>query len=103
MTKFFALLCLILCLSGFQANAQSRQVSGKVSDIKTNEPLIGVSVRLKGTNAGTSTDVSGNFRLTITGSNPVLSVSYTGYQSKEVPVASQQTFDIKLQEDAQAL
>lgn len=103
MTKFFALLCLTLCLSGFQANSQSRQVSGKVSDIKTNEPLIGVSVRLKGTNAGTSTDVSGNFRLAVTGSNPVLSVSYTGYQSKEVPVGSNQTFDIKLQEDAQAL
>ncbi|HRO41669.1 MAG TPA: TonB-dependent receptor [Flavipsychrobacter sp.] len=60
------------------------KITGKVSDEKTGEPLIGATVLIKGTANGTATDVDGNFILTADPRTHTLEVKYIGYQSKEI-------------------
>ena len=67
-----------------QAPQQNIKVSGQVVD-PDGEPLIGATVRVKGAENGTMTDLDGNFQLDVPG-NGTLVVSYVGYQDKEVAV-----------------
>jgi TonB-linked SusC/RagA family outer membrane protein len=69
-------------------------VKGKVVDAK-GEPLIGVNIRLQGTNQGTTTDVNGNFSIDAP-VNGVLEISYIGYEKKVVTVTGSQTLNITL-------
>src|SRR5690606_25360247 len=72
--------------------------------IDTNgEPLIGVNVPVKGTNTGAATDFDGNFSLTDVEEDAVLVVSYIGYQTREIPVNRQISFQIVLESDSQLL
>lgn len=60
------------------AHAQSALVTGTVSDAETGEPLIGVSVLVKGTSVGTATDIDGKYSVKAPGDG-VISFSYIGY------------------------
>jgi hypothetical protein len=60
------------------ASAQERTVTGKVSDIQTGAPVQGVTVRVKGTTAGTSTNATGEFSLKVPSSDSVLVYSNVG-------------------------
>ncbi len=71
-------------------------VTGKVVS-PTGQPLIGASVTVKDSNIGTSTDVDGNFSITVP-DNAVLVVSSVGFETQEVPVAGQTTLTITMQE-----
>ena len=104
MTKTLLSVCFLLFLCG-AALAQNRQVTGTIIDQETNEPIIGASVLIKGTTAGTQSDVSGRFKLNIPASgNTVLVIRYIGYKTKEVAVAANQNnLSIKLAGDAQQL
>ena len=64
-------------------------------------PLQGVSVTLKGTNIGTTTDAEGKFTITVPPKG-VLVISSIGFTSQEVPLNGQATLTIQLQEDRQA-
>ncbi|TCO30955.1 TonB-dependent receptor [Pedobacter psychrotolerans] len=65
--------------------AQTGKISGAVTDKKTGETLIGVTVRIKGTTKGVSTDVDGKYILqAIATGKYTLEFSYVGYQTKEV-------------------
>ncbi len=77
-------------------------VRGKVTD-ERNNGLPGVNVLEKGTTNGTITDVDGNFSLSVEGSSSVLVFSSIGYQTQEVAVGDQQTFNISLQTDTREL
>lgn len=82
-------------------------ISGKVSD-EQGGGLPGVSVVLKGTQRGTTTDVEGNFKISIQdGSqesvNPSLIFSFVGYLSQELPVGNRTTMDVSLKVDTKAL
>ena len=90
MKKFLLNLLLIgslmtWALPSLTAQSNPVRITGKVADVN-GDPLIGVSVVLKGSTTGTITDFSGSFTLTSTSSNPVLLVSYVGYTSQEVAV-----------------
>ncbi|MDI9861791.1 TonB-dependent receptor [Flectobacillus roseus] len=78
-------------------------VSGKIVDSKTNEPLIGAAVQIKGTTNGSTTDVNGDFSL-ITGQKLPFSViiSFVGYLKKEVVITADKA-EIKLDEDVSQL
>jgi TonB-linked SusC/RagA family outer membrane protein len=78
------LLTILLVLSSFQIFAQ-RIVTGTVQD-NTGEGLIGVTVLEKGTKNGTVTGFEGNFSITVPESASYLTISYTGYTNKEVPI-----------------
>lgn len=82
--------------------AQQQTVSGKVTD-ENSEPLPGVTVLMKGTNIGTSTDFDGNFSID---ANPgdVLSFSFVGYATQEITITDNiTTLDITLTEDKNIL
>lgn len=92
---------IILLLAGMNAWAQTKQVSGVVTD-GTGETVIGASVLEKGTTNGTITDLDGKFILTVN-ENAVLQISYVGYTTLEVPVKGKTSFNITLKEDSEML
>ncbi|GAB3538948.1 TonB-dependent receptor [Spirosoma fluminis] len=77
-------------------------VSGRVTDEQGNG-LPGVSVVVKGTTQGTTTDVEGRFRISAPDTRAVLVFSFVGYIKQEITVGSQQTISVKLAPDDQTL
>lgn len=73
----------------------SAQISGKVTDAG-GEGLPGVSIKVKGTNTGTTTDLDGNYRLTV--SDGILEFSYTGFATQEIAVAGRAVIDVVMTE-----
>lgn len=83
---------------------QKTMVSGTVLDKTTNEPLIGVSVVVKGVaNAGTITDMDGKFTLKLPYAEAPLVFSYLGYQPQEIIPGAKKELTVLLQEDTKAL
>lgn len=76
----------------------SRSVSGTIVDKQTNEPLIGVTVQLKGGTTGTITDVDGNYKIEAP-SGSTLIFSYIGYIQQEIPVNDQTTINVFMTEN----
>ncbi|PSL47955.1 TonB-linked SusC/RagA family outer membrane protein [Chitinophaga niastensis] len=70
-------------------------VTGRVMS-DGNEPMPGVSVRIKGSNVGTTTDVDGKFTLTVPDKHAVLVVSFIGFQQQEIAINDQVFIPIKL-------
>ena len=77
-------------------------VKGKVTDNK-GAGLPGVSVKQKGANKSTITDVQGNYVLTVSGENPVLVFSFIGFQSQEIAVENKTVINVVLVENASNL
>ena len=83
--------------------AQNIQVKGTVVSGTDNGPLPGVNVVLKGnTSVGTITDIDGNFSLSVP-SDAVLTISYIGFVTQDVPVNGQTALNISLAEDNETL
>lgn len=74
--------------------AQDRKISGKVTD-ETNQALIGVSVKIKGTNVGMATDLNGAFEL-IAKPGDILTFSYLGFTPKELRVTNEKVYNVSL-------
>ena len=95
--------------TGRTAKVQATQsnkitVSGTVLDKTTNDPLIGVSVVVKGVaNAGTITDMDGKFTLKLPYAEAPLVFSYLGYQPQEIVPGAKKELAVLLQEDTKAL
>ncbi len=82
--------------------AAVRTVSGTVTDGK--DPLPGVSVVLKGTARGTTTDVAGKFSLSVPDESVTLACSYIGYEPQEITLSpGQTTVDVALKVDQKTL
>jgi TonB-linked SusC/RagA family outer membrane protein len=94
--KHLLLLALIL-FTGIAATAQSR-ITGTIKDGLLGETIVGANVVERGTNNGTSTDVNGNFTLTVKDLNATLQVNYTGYSELLVPLNGRTQVDINLSE-----
>jgi TonB-linked SusC/RagA family outer membrane protein len=86
-----AALCLLTTIN---VMAQTR-VTGRVTD-ETQKPLQGVSVVVKGTANGTTTNAAGEFSIAVPSSNSVLVFSYVGYTTQEQRVGSNTTFNLSL-------
>ncbi|PWG82255.1 SusC/RagA family TonB-linked outer membrane protein [Pararcticibacter amylolyticus] len=80
---------------------QPRSISGIVLD-ETGQPIIGASIKEKGTTKGTVTDVKGQFTLNA-GENSLLEISYIGYVTQIVKVGSSGTLRISMKADEQSL
>jgi iron complex outermembrane receptor protein len=96
----FLLMLMVFFQTGF---AQSRTISGKVTDSKDGSPVPNASVLVKGTNQGTTTDASGNFRIVVENNNAVLVISSVGFGQLEVPVGTQTVLSINLTNTQAAL
>lgn len=84
----FACLLVAICLSHASALAQI-DVSGKVIPDNDGSPLPGVSIIIKGTTVGPTTDASGNYRISVPDRYSVLVFSYAGFVSEEISVGDQ--------------
>ncbi|WP_028295334.1 SusC/RagA family TonB-linked outer membrane protein [Olivibacter sitiensis] len=94
------LLALLMVWAMYGAMAQNK-VTGVVRDT-LNAPLPGVSIRIKGSAQGTTTDVNGQFTLTVD-PNATLRFTYTGFVAQEVPLNGRTTLNVILQEDTNEL
>ncbi|HLR38673.1 MAG TPA: carboxypeptidase-like regulatory domain-containing protein, partial [Chitinophagaceae bacterium] len=72
-----------------------QDVSGQIVDAEGN-PLVGVTIKVKGTNTGTVTDVDGNYSLEGVPEDATLVVSYVGFETKEVPLNGKNELNITL-------
>ncbi len=95
----FFLLGVLLCLPIYAQNAVS--VSGTVTDA-SGVPLPGVSIIIKNSTTGTTTDFDGNYSIN-TSSNDVLVFNYLGYKKQEVPVNGKASINISMEEEAGVL
>src|SRR3954452_11507000 len=88
-------LMLLLALLCFAiAHAQSRMVSGKVTD-QNNQPVEGASVVVKGTTRGTSADAQGNFSIAAA-PGEVLQISSVNFSPSEITVGNETSLSITL-------
>jgi TonB-linked SusC/RagA family outer membrane protein len=89
------LLFMLMAVAPFLAWAQ-REVTGRVTDAKNGTPLTGVSVTVKGTRTGTTTDQDGRFRISVP-ANSILVFSNVGFADKEV-AADASTVNVTLEQ-----
>lgn len=98
----YLILLIIGLFQAVDAFSQSRTLQGRVTN-KANEPIVGVSISLKETKNGVSTDERGRFSITYPAAGAVLSVRNLGYQSQEIILQNQQDIAIILDDDNQEL
>ncbi|MBL7472392.1 SusC/RagA family TonB-linked outer membrane protein [Robertkochia sediminum] len=95
------LFCAVLLLTQW-VQAQSQTVSGTVTDAVNGIPLTGVSVAVKGTTVGTTTDFDGNYSITVDGES-VLVFSFIGFSTREISVEGRSVIDLEMLEDLEQL
>lgn len=99
----YFLILLMTCFFYQNLKAQNNiTVTGTVTDHK-GETLIGVGILLKGTKTGTSTNNQGQYSISISGTNPVLVISYLGFLTREIPVNNRTKIDVTLEPDTKSL
>lgn len=92
----------LACAMSTAIMAQSRNVQGRIVDAKSNEPLIGVTVKEAGTSHGVVTDLDGCFTISVSPDAKLL-VSYVGYKNLQVPVKGKNKLMVLLEENSEIL
>ncbi len=95
-------LLLMLLLPALAWAQAARTVTGTVVD-ELGEPLIGVSVTIPGQTGGVTTDLDGNFRISLPAGADKVSFSYVGYNTKEVTVGADTHLNVALEPSSQSL
>ncbi|MBC7923734.1 MAG: TonB-dependent receptor [Ferruginibacter sp.] len=106
MKKSYSLIKMALLLAvflGFTDLKAQNAVTGTVTSATDNSGLPGISVLVKGTSTGTSTDPDGKYRLVNVPDNATLVFSFIGFLPQEIPVGNRTTIDVALAEDVQKL
>lgn len=98
--SFLVLLALISY--GSFAYGQRITVSGTITDAANGDPIPGVTVLIKGTTQGTSTDMDGKYSIQAE-TNSLLVISFVGYETQEVPVNGRAIVDVALKTATQAI
>lgn len=98
---YTATMLVVMCLFSFSAYAQQKEVTGKVSDADGN-PLAGVTVIVKGTNRGTTTDAQGNYQIKVDAKD-ALTFSYIGYADYEENVGTKTSVNVAMNEASEQL
>ena len=95
----------ILCLIATVGAAAQDVLQGRVIDARTQEPVIGAAIQIRGTHNNTVSDIDGNFSLKITGEEPyTLDVTFVGYLAQEIEVYdTSEPVEILLRENTRLL
>lgn len=94
---------MLFMLLGSTVLAQTRAISGKVTDAGDGSPLPGVTITVTGSSAGTTSDANGNYRLDLPASAKSLTFSFIGYTARQVPLSESATINVKLTQSSNAL
>jgi TonB-linked SusC/RagA family outer membrane protein len=81
----------------------TKKITGIVTDAGTGEPLVGVNVVIKGTTIGAITDVKGKFSVDVTEEGAVLTFSFVGYSTIEIPYTGQTNVEVKMSSEITTL
>lgn len=99
-------MCLLAIVLSFVTalglQAQTGTVSGVVSDAKTNEPVVGAALMVKGTTRGVSSNADGSYSLRAS-KGEVIVCQFFGYKTVEITVGASTKIDFALEEDTQTL
>lgn len=95
--KLFLFLCIFVTNFAF-----GQKITGKVTSAKDGDPLPGVSVQVKGTNTGTSSDANGSYSIAASQGSTLI-FSYIGFESKEINIGNQTVVNISMSEDVSSL
>ncbi|HTQ27782.1 MAG TPA: SusC/RagA family TonB-linked outer membrane protein, partial [Puia sp.] len=83
-----ALCFFVLLLTGTGLFAQ-RQITGKITDRLSNQPVPGASIKVKGTTNGVQSGNDGSFSISVSTPNPVLVITSVGFETQEVNVGNE--------------
>jgi TonB-linked SusC/RagA family outer membrane protein len=90
------LIALLQSLSIYASQGNQLPVKGVVVDDQ-NKPLAGVTVQVKGTTLGTTTDKDGEYSISVADGKAVLVFSFIGFKSQEITVGDRQTIDVTME------
>ncbi|GAB6008220.1 SusC/RagA family TonB-linked outer membrane protein [Dysgonomonas reticulitermitis] len=100
--RFLSLICISLfLLCGQNAFAQQKEIKGTVTDLQ-GEPLIGVTIAVKGTTKATMTDIDGKYSLSVGSDAKTLVATFVGMKPNEKPIAGN-TIDFVLEDASSEL
>ncbi len=91
----------LIAIRSADKDEQDIKIAGRITN-ENGEPLQGVSISVKGTSRGTTTDNNGNFTLTVPENATVL-ISFIGFTTQEVAVNNQATINIKMVQSQQQM
>ncbi len=94
----FILCFTVLYFSNAQAQTGSIKISGVVSD-NEGQTIIGASIKLKGTNISTITDLQGRYSISVNNSKSIIVISSVGFLNKDVTVGNNKIINVTLSED----
>ena len=95
---------LFLLFLGMQiAFAQGKVISGKITSANDGTTIPGVQVMVKGTSTGTTTDMDGNYSLTVSATAQILQFSFIGMKSVEVEIGNQTVISLAMEDDLMLL
>lgn len=95
-------LCLCLLLLSSTVYAQTSSVSGIVTE-QNGDPIIGVTVQLRGSTVGTVTDIDGRYSIEVSGTKPILVFRFMGYKSQEITLDNRSILNITLESELSSL
>ncbi len=98
-----SLLIALCCFHSLSTFAQDRSVTGKVTDKKDGQPMTGVTVVVKGTTKGASTDIDGNYSVELTPGEDSLLYSFIGYTTLVIKVGDRNVVDAAMSVDVTTL
>ena len=90
----------IAMLPGWALAQQARQVTGRVTNAETGQPMAGVQVVVKGTTIGTLTDGNGSYQLSVPAGSNVLVFSFIGYATVEREITGDAPIDVVMEVEA---
>ena len=100
MKKLSLLIVLFAFVSGFTLLAQTKVITGTVaSSIEGEGPIPGVTIQVKGTTIGTTTDLNGKYSITVPQDATTLIFSYIGMKSQEVAIGNRTVIDGVMESD----
>lgn len=103
MRNFLYILSICLFVISQNTNAQQIKVTGTVTEGDSKSPLIAVQIIVKGSLLGTTTDLNGNYSITVPDSNAVLVFKYVGYKTYEIPVKNKTQLNLRMELDTKLL
>ena len=102
MKKILLIHFMLIAALIIDARAQDRTITGKVLD-ENGSSLPGVNIILKGTATGTTSDIDGNYVLSVPSQGGVLIFSFIGFMTREIEIGAQSSINITLLGDTRQL